>query len=140
MSKKSQNSVQNHIEEERVVFDIFFQVDCSDEGSHSHVACNTGARFTLSANFIFSTFSTHKSVFSRFFDILRPKSVKIIKIKKIGKVNQQSCSDRSPEQVPRDDPSADPRSDGVPDQVLDVSSGWNPDFSTVQACVWLCQK
>ena len=35
-------------------------------------------------------------------------------------MNQQSCSDRSPEQVPRDDPSADPRSDGVPDQVLDV--------------------
>ena len=108
------------IEEDKVDFDIFSQVDCSDAGSHSHVACDTGARFTLSANFIFSTFSTHKSVFSRFFDISEAKIRKNPKIKKFGKVNQQSCSDRSPEQVPRDDPSADPPSDGVPDQAVDV--------------------
>ena len=58
-----------------------------------------------------------------FFTIFRHSEAKIRKnpkIKKFGKVNQQSCSDRSPEQVPRDDPSADPPSDGVPDQVVVV--------------------
>ena len=48
-----------------------------------------------------------------FFTIFRHSEAKIRKnpkIKKFGKVNQQSCSDQSLEQVPRDDPSADPGS------------------------------